>query len=135
MVPVVLRAQMNALGLLQISCVTADTQQSWPLEFNMREHVEGVAGAAGAGRRREPNAPIEPNASADTRETARWQIGTAFTQAASNSKKNKLNRRHDPQEPRLGSAKSQWNASLLRALACARAASGRQATLGGPRRD
>jgi hypothetical protein len=66
MLPVVLRAQMNALGLLQISCLSADTQQSWPLEFNMREHVQGVAGAPGAGRRREPTAPIEPNASADT---------------------------------------------------------------------
>ena len=52
MLPVGLTARMNALGLLQISCVSADpaVQQSWPLEFNMREHVQGVAGAPGAGR-------------------------------------------------------------------------------------
>src|SRR6516225_545537 len=72
--------------------VSADpaVQQSWPLEFDMREHVQGVAGAPGAGRAREANAPIEPNASADALETARRRIGIVFTQPANNSKKNKI---------------------------------------------
>ena len=45
-VPVRLDAKMNALGLLQISCVSTDpqTQQSWPLEFNLRPHEHGARG-------------------------------------------------------------------------------------------
>jgi hypothetical protein len=39
-------ARMNALGLLQISCASAapGIQKSWPLESNIREHVQGAAG-------------------------------------------------------------------------------------------
>jgi hypothetical protein len=111
---------MNALGLLHISCVSADpaVQQSWPLEFNMREHVQGVAGAPGAGRAREANAPIEPNASADALETARRQIGIVFTQPANNSKKNKITAATILKglERILASARSEWNGPLLRAL-------------------
>ena len=49
------RVRTTALGLLHISCVSADpaVQRSWPLEFNVREHVQRVAGAPGAGRARE----------------------------------------------------------------------------------
>src|SRR5262249_9909726 len=41
--PVSLVARMNAVGLLQISCISAasGSQQSWPLEFNMRPHDQG----------------------------------------------------------------------------------------------
>ena len=120
MLPVGLTARMNALGLLQISCVSADpaVQQSWPLEFNMREHVQGVAGAPGAGRAREANAPIEPNASADALETARRQIGIVFTQPANNSKKNKITAATILKgvERILASPRSEWNGPLLRAL-------------------
>jgi molecular chaperone DnaK (HSP70) len=120
MLPVGLTARMNALGLLHISCVSADSavQQSWPLEFNMREHVQGVAGAPGAGRAREANAPIEPNASADALETARRQIGIVFTQPANNSKKNKITAATilKGMERILASARSEWNGPLLRAL-------------------
>jgi hypothetical protein len=84
----------------------------------MREHVQGVAGAPGAGRSREANAPIEPNASADALETARRQIGIVFTQPANNSKKNKITAATilKGMERVLASARSQWNGSLLRAL-------------------
>jgi hypothetical protein len=120
MLPVGLTARMNALGLLHISCVSADpaVQQSWPLEFNMREHVQGVADAPGAGRAREANAPIEPNASADALETGRRQIGIVFTQPANNSKKNKITAATilKGMEPILASARSEWNGPLLRAL-------------------
>ena len=57
-------------------------QQSWPLEFNMREHVQGVAGASGARRTRGASAPIEPNASADALEAARRQIGIVLQEPA-----------------------------------------------------
>jgi molecular chaperone DnaK (HSP70) len=118
--PVSLVARMNALGLLQISCVSADpaVQQSWPLEFNMRQHVEGVAGAPGAGPTREATVQIEPNAAADALETAHKQIGTVFAQPASNSKKNKVTAGTilKSLERILGSSRSGWNGPLLRAL-------------------
>ena len=48
-VPIRLAAKMNALGLLQISCVGTDprTPQSWPLEFNLRPHERGSAATRG----------------------------------------------------------------------------------------
>src|SRR4029079_4885778 len=115
-----LTARMNALGLLHICCVSADPalQQSWPLEFNMREHVQGVAGARGAGRAGEASSPIEPNASADALETARRQIETVFTQASNRRKKNKITAATilKGMERILASARSEWNGPLLRAL-------------------
>ena len=139
MLPVGLTARMNALGLLHISCVSADpaVQQSWPLEFNMREHVQGVAGAPGAGRAREANAPIEPNASADALETARRQIGIVFTQPANNSKKNKITAAtilKGVERILALCQKRMERAPAARPLACARGAAGRQTTFGGPRR-
>ena len=49
-VPVRLAAKMNALGLLQISCVSMDPRprRSWPLEFNLRPHEHGTAAARGS---------------------------------------------------------------------------------------
>src|SRR5262249_24633110 len=120
MLPVGLTARMNALGLLHISCVSADpaVQQSWSLEFNMREHVQGVAGAPAAGRAREENAPIEPNASTEALETARRPIGVVFTQPANNSRKNRITAATilKGMERILASARSEWNGPLLRAL-------------------
>ena len=79
----------------------------------MREHVQGVAGAPGAGRAREANAPIEPNASADALETARGQIGIVFTQPA-NSKKNKITAATivKGMERVLASARGEWPSAL-----------------------
>jgi len=120
MLSVGLTAQMNALGLLQITCVSADpaVQQSWPLEFNMREHVQGGAVAPGATRPWEANASIEPNASADALEMARGQIGIVFTQPANSSKKNKITAAMilKSTERILASSRSEWNGPLLRAL-------------------
>ena len=115
-----LTARMNALGLLHISCVSADpaVQQSWPLEFNMREHIQGVAGASDARRARQATAPIEPNASADALEAARRQIGIMFAQPPNSSKKNKITAASilKDMERILASARSEWNGPLLRAL-------------------
>jgi hypothetical protein len=120
MLSVGLTARMNALGLLHISCVSTDpsVQQSWPLEFNMRQHVQGAAGAPGTGRTQEGSATIEPNASADALETARRQIGIVFTRPVNNSKKNKITAATILKgiERILACAKAEWNAPLLRAL-------------------
>ena len=118
--PVSLVARMNALGLLQISCISAvsGSQQSWPLEFNMRLHNQGGASVPGARRSREATVQIEPNAAADALETARKQIGIAFAQPGSKSKKGKVTAGTilKSLERILGSPKSGWNGPLLRAL-------------------
>jgi hypothetical protein len=118
--PVHLTARMNALGLLQISCVSADSgiQKSWPLEFNVREHVQGAAGSPGVRHAHQASAPIEPNAAAQELEMACRQIGAVFTQPANNNKKNKVTAATilKSLERILGSPKSEWNGPLLRAL-------------------
>ncbi len=120
--PVRLVARMNALGLLQISCVSEDpaNQQSWPLEFNMRPHDQDGAGASGgAGGAREATVQIEPNAAADALKTARKQIGIAFSHPPGKSeKKGKVTAGTilKSLEQILGLPRSGWNAPLLRAL-------------------
>ena len=118
--PVRLTARMNALGLLQISCVSADPgiQPSWPLEFNIREHIQGAGGTTGVRPVGQASAPVEPNAAADALETARRQIGVMFSQPANKSKKTKVTAATilKSLEGILGSPKSGWNGPLLRAL-------------------
>jgi hypothetical protein len=117
--PVRLVARMNALGLLQISCVSADpgNQQSWPLEFNMRPHEQDGAGApSGAGPAREGTVQIEPNAAADALETARTQIGTVFAHPPGKRDKVTVGTILKSLEYILGSPRSGWNGPLLRAL-------------------
>jgi len=118
-VPVHLLAQMNALGLLQISCVSADpaSQQSWPLEFNMRPYDQSSAGTTGGGSIREAAIQIEPNASADGIDTARRQIGMVFAHpAAGKTDKATAGTIFKSLERILGSPRSGWNGPLLRAL-------------------
>jgi molecular chaperone DnaK (HSP70) len=120
--PVRLVAQMNALGLLQISCVSADpgNQQCWPLEFNLRPHDQDGAGApGGAGPAREATVQIEPNAAADALETARKQLGFVFAHPAGKAgKKDKVTAGTilKSLEKILGLPRSEWNGPLLRAL-------------------
>jgi molecular chaperone DnaK (HSP70) len=116
-VPVHLVAQMNALGLLQISCVSAApaSQQAWPLEFNMRPHDQGGAGETGSTR--EAAVQIEPNATADELDAARRQIGMIFTHpAAGKMDKVTVGTIFKSLERLLGSSRSGWNGPLLRAL-------------------
>jgi hypothetical protein len=110
---------MNALGLLQISCVSVDpgNEQSWPLEFNMRPHDQDGAGAlGGAGPAREATVQIEPNAPADVLETARKQIGIVFAHPAGKRDKVTAGTILKSLEQILGSPRSGWNGPLLRAL-------------------
>jgi molecular chaperone DnaK (HSP70) len=116
-VPVHLVAQMNALGLLQISCVSAApaSQETWPLEFNMRAHDQGSASVTGSTR--EAAVQIEPNATADGLDAARRRIGMIFTAtAAGKTDKVTAGTIFKSLERLLGSSKSEWNGPLLRAL-------------------
>src|SRR5207237_3009101 len=83
-VPVRLAAKMNALGLLQISCVRTDPsiQQSWPLEFNLRPQEQQSNAGSGA----QPEAlPVEPNATTEAREAAHKRIANTFSKPAPRS--------------------------------------------------
>jgi len=118
-VSVRLVARMNTLGLLQISCVSADpaSRQSWPLEFDMRPHDQGSAGLPGGGLTRDAAVQIEPNASAEGLEAARKQIGIVFSDPAI-GKKDQVTAGtiFKSLERILGAPRSGWNGPLLRAL-------------------
>src|SRR5262249_10303426 len=109
-VPVRLAAKMNALGLLQISCMSTDRQipQSWSLEFNLRPHEQGVA-ASGV----HAAAPVEPNAPTHARRAAREHIKTVFSRPA---KSNRLtaNAILKDLERILDLPRHEWNAALVR---------------------
>jgi hypothetical protein len=126
---------MNALGLLQISCVSSDSanQQSWPLEFNLRPHEQGSAGVPG----REAPIQIKPNATTDALETARKQIRILFDHAPDKGKKDKVTAGTIVKslEGIVGSPRSGWNGALLRALWPALDERLRPTTLGGSRRS
>ncbi|MGK0190366.1 MAG: molecular chaperone DnaK (HSP70), partial [Verrucomicrobiales bacterium] len=49
--PVRLSTQLNALGLLQVSCVSMldAVEKEWPLEFNLRQSLSASQGSSGSG--------------------------------------------------------------------------------------
>ena len=113
-VPVRLAARMNALGLLQVSCVGADPaiQQSWPLEFNLRPHEQGSAGAADAAAVRETRAQAGLHAAEGALEAAQKHLASVFTRkdrVAAPAIMKSLERI-------LGRPRNEWSATLLRAL-------------------
>ena len=110
-VPVRVAATMNALGLIQISCVSADPaiQRSWPLEFNLRPHEQGSAWQPDAGQ-------MEPNATADALEAARSRIGIVFAHPSNGRKKVTAAAVLKDLERVIGLPRNEWNATLLRGL-------------------
>ena len=117
-VPVHLVARMNELGLLQVSCVSADPslQQSWPLEFNLRPHEQGGAGTQAATAPREAAAPGEPNAAPEAMTTARSLVGRVFARPSGGGEKPTAGALFRNLERILGTPRAGWNALLLRAL-------------------
>jgi len=111
-VPVRLVAKMNALGLLQISVVSADPAlaRSWPLEFDLRAHDPG------AGTSRKSVATVAPNAATQAIDAARNRIGGAFARPGSKPVKTSSGVLFKGLEQILGAPRSAWNAPLLRAL-------------------
>jgi len=112
-VPVRLSAKMNALGLIQISCVSADPaiRQSWPLEFNLRPHEQGTA--------RGPDTAVvqtQPNATEEALKAAQSRIGAMFAHASIGRDKVTAAAVLKSLERILGPPRSEWNAPLLRAL-------------------
>ena len=115
--PVRLKAKMNELGLLQVSCVSADRKirQSWPLEFNLRPQE---LDKAASGSETISGAPVAagPNVATDALEAARRRIASRFTGGLSKTDKLTAARLVKSLEQSLGISKSEWNAALVRAL-------------------
>jgi len=110
-VPVRLVAKLNALGLLQVSCVSLgpDGPQIWPLEFNLRPNEQASAVAA-------PAAPVAANATADTLAAAQKRIGVRFSRPVRTADKPASGQLFKDLERILGLPRNAWNGPLLRAL-------------------
>lgn len=113
-VPIRLATKMNALGLLQISCVSTDplTPQSWALEFNLRLHEHSITAAGST----PASASVEPNATAGAKQSARDHIATTFTRPAATSGRLTANTILKSLERILGLPRHEWNVALLRNL-------------------
>lgn len=107
---VTLKAKLSELGVLQVSCVSADPRrpQSWPLEFDLR----APAPAAVA----DGPPPLAPNASADALQAARERIEAVFRRTAGAKTKITAARVLTGLEAALSMPKGAWNAGLVRAL-------------------
>jgi uncharacterized protein DUF3731 len=116
--PVTLTANANELGLLQVACVSADDRirQSWPLEFDLRQHEQHNQSALQLGPASSASAQIKPNVSADALEAARTRIRSWFTQSPRRREALTAARLLRNLEQILGMPKSEWNAALVRAL-------------------
>ena len=112
-VPVRLAAKMNALGLLQISCISTDplTSQSWPLEFNLRPQENGSAAPRGPA-----SAEVAANATTGARQAAQAQIKTVFTRPPSKTERLTANAILKHLERIFPLPRNEWNAALLRDL-------------------
>ncbi len=113
-VPVRLAAKMNALGLLQISCVATDPQtpQSWPLEFNLRPHEHSRTTARGG----PTAAPVAPNATTEAQRVARDHIAAIFNRPPPKSDRLTANAILKHLERIIGLPRHEWNVALLRNL-------------------
>jgi molecular chaperone DnaK (HSP70) len=118
--PVTLTASANELGLLQVSCVSADTsfRQSWPLEFNLRPHEQDDQNAFRAAAAAVSNASVhtKPNVSAQALEAARARLRYSFDRPSKQREMLTAARLLRSLEQILGMPKSEWNAALVRAL-------------------
>jgi molecular chaperone DnaK (HSP70) len=109
-VAVHLVARINALGLLQVSCVADDAEspRSWALEFNLRPHESRPAAA--------PVAIVAPNATEEAQEAARKLLRGVFARPPAKGEKLTAGAIFKTLERTLGVARNAWNAPLLRAL-------------------
>lgn len=117
--PVTLTARMNELGLLQVTCVSADprVRESWPLEFNLRPHEPN----AEAGDRRIPpgdGTAVRADAGVDPArlETAQTRIRSLFSRPLDPRDKLTAANLLKNLEQILGMPKAGWNWALIRSL-------------------
>ncbi|HUN41025.1 MAG TPA: Hsp70 family protein [Acetobacteraceae bacterium] len=113
-VPVRLAVKLNALGLVQLACISADPREhrSWPLEFNLRPQERSSDGPGG----HPAAAPVAPNATAEAQQAAQQHITSLFTRPARASGKLTANGVVKHLEGVLGLSRHEWNAALLRTI-------------------
>ena len=113
--PVTLIASANELGLLQVSCVSADRsiRQSWPLEFNLRPHEQDGQNAV---KRAAVSIDAKPNVTAQALGAARARIKHLFDRPSKQREMLTATRLLRNLEQLLEKPKSEWNAALVRAL-------------------
>jgi molecular chaperone DnaK (HSP70) len=116
--PVMLTTRMNELGLLQVTCVSADprVRESWPLEFNLRPHEPDAEG----GGRIPPgdDTAVRADAGVDPtrRETAQTRIRSLFSRPLDPRDKLTATNLLKNLEQILGMPKAGWNWVLIRSL-------------------
>ena len=113
--PVTLIANANELGLLQVSCVSADPaiRQRWPLEFNLRPHEQDGQNAV---KTAAVSVDAKPNVTAQALGSARTRITQMFDRPSKQREMLTATRLLRNLEQLLGMPKSEWNAALVRAL-------------------
>jgi molecular chaperone DnaK (HSP70) len=117
-VPVTLIAGANELGLLQVSCVSANPsiRQSWPLEFNLRPHEQDGRNAFKTVAVSNASVHTKPNVTAQALEAARARIQHAFNRPSKQREMLTATRLLRNLEQLLEIPKSEWNAALVRGL-------------------
>jgi molecular chaperone DnaK (HSP70) len=113
-VPVRLAAKINALGQVQLSCISSDPaeRQSWPLEFNLRPNEQSNTGS----NDHPIVASVAPNAAAEAQEAAQQHIISLFAGSAGASGKLTANGVLKHLERVLSLSRHDWNAPLLRTI-------------------
>jgi molecular chaperone DnaK (HSP70) len=111
--PVTLESTMTELGLLQVTCHSAEPSiaQAWPLEFNLRPSEQAGEGASPASAT-EPAIGVTPAALAAARE----HIKASFAAPAGRRDKLTATRLLTSLEKIASLPKAQWSAGLIRAL-------------------
>ncbi|MFZ1416084.1 MAG: Hsp70 family protein [Defluviicoccus sp.] len=111
--PVTLASTMTELGLVQVTCHSAEPsmEQSWPLEFNLRP-LEQAGEGRPAPSTPEPAIGVPPAALAAARE----YVKASFAAPAGRRDKLTATRLLTGLEKVVGLPKGQWSAGLIRAL-------------------
>jgi molecular chaperone DnaK (HSP70) len=116
--PVTLIASANELGLLQVSCVSADpsVKRCWPLEFNLRPHEQDGQTASKTVTAADASVSGKPNVTAQALQAARARIQFSFDRPSKQREMLTAMRLLRDLEKVLGMRKSEWNAALVRSL-------------------
>jgi molecular chaperone DnaK (HSP70) len=115
-VPVTLTTRMNELGLLQVACVRSAPGQpeSWPLEFNLRQHEPGNEEQLNTGD--DPTVHMDPDVDPARLDAARARIEALFSRPLDRRDKLTATNLLKSLEKILGLAKGDWNWVLIRSL-------------------
>ena len=111
-------ASANELGLLQVSCVSADPSisQCWPLEFDLRPHEQDGQNAFKTVAVSNASVHTKPNVTAQALEAARARIQSSFDRPSKPREVLTATRLLGNLEQTLAMPKREWNAALVRAL-------------------